>query len=82
MHLKKASKEAFDMSKRLPQSYFNEEDDDEECVDMPKGGKFSSGGSKGSTSMPRKKQKTKCPLDMFLTPNPADVEQVRKEGRD
>jgi len=29
MDLKKASKEAYDMSKRLPQSYFDEEDDDD-----------------------------------------------------
>jgi len=49
---------------------------------MPKGGKFSSGGSKGSNSMPRKKQKTKGPLDMFLTPNPMDVVKARKDGRD
>jgi len=32
--------------------------------------------------MPRKKQKTKGPLDMFLNSNPTDVVKVRKEGRD
>jgi len=55
------------MSKRLPQSYFDEEDDDDECVKMSKSEKFSSGGSKGSISIPQKKQKTKGPLDMFFT---------------
>lgn len=82
MDLKKASKEAYDMSKRLPQSYFDEEDDDDECVEMPKGGKFTSGGSKGSNSMPSKRSKTKGPIDMFFTPNPADVVKARKEGKD
>ena len=70
------------MSKRLPQSYFGEEDDDDECVDMAKGEKFSSYGSKGSTSLPQKKQKTKGPLDMFFTPNPTNFVKARKEGRD
>ena len=32
MDLKKASKEAYDMSKRLPQSYFEEEDDDDDVL--------------------------------------------------
>jgi len=82
MDLKKASKKVYDMSKHLPQSYFDEEDDYDECVEMPKGGKFSSGGSKGSTSLPQKKQKTKAPLDMFFTSNLADVLKARKEWRD
>jgi len=39
MDLKKESKKANDMFKRLPQSYFDEDDNDE-CVEMPKGGIF------------------------------------------
>ena len=73
--LKKASKEAYDMSKRLPQSYFDEKK-------MCKGGKFTSNGSKGSNSMPSKRQKTKGPLNMFFTPNLANVVKAIKEGRD
>jgi len=59
MDLKKASREAYDMSNRLPQSYFDEEEDDAECVEMPKDGTFTSGGSKDSNSMPQKRQKQK-----------------------
>ena len=67
----------------LATKLFDEEDDDnDECVETPKGGKFTSSGSKVSNSMPRRKQKTKVPLDMFFTPNPADVMMARKEGRD
>jgi len=30
----------------------DDDDDDDECVEMPKSGKFSSGGLKGSSSFP------------------------------
>jgi len=79
MDLKKASKEAYDMSKCLPQSYFDEEDDDDKCLEILKGGKFTSSGSKGSNSMPSKRPKAKGPLDMFFPPNPADVLKGRRE---
>jgi len=49
---------------------------------MPKDGKVTNGGSKGSSSMPPKRQKTKGPLDMFSTPNPANVVKATKEKRD
>ena len=75
MDLKKATKESYNMYKCLSQSHFDEEDDDNECVEMPKGGKFTSGsgGSTGSNSIPSKRPKMKGPLDMFFTSNHVDV---------
>jgi len=69
------------LSKRLPQGYFDEEDDDDDYAEMPTYGKFTSGGSKGSNSMPSKRPMTKDPLDMFFTHNPTVVVTARKEGR-
>jgi len=58
----------------------DDDDDDDDCVKMySKGGKVSSGGSKGSSSIPFKKPKQKGSLDMFFTPNSTNVVKGRKE---
>ena len=44
-----------------------------------KGIKFSSAGSKGSSSMPSKKPKQKGPMDMFFTPISTNVVKGKKE---
>jgi len=58
MDLKNVSKKAYDMSKCLPQIYFDEEDD-EEGVEMPKGGKFSNSGSKVVLAFLERKKRQK-----------------------
>ena len=82
MELKKSTKEAYDMSRQMPQGYFVDEDEDDECVEMnPRSGKHASGGSgtKGSNNVPSKKPRQKGPLDMYYTPNPANVVKARKD---
>ena len=59
---------------------YDDEQEEEDCVEMNSNdGKFSSGGSKGSSSMPCKKPKQKGPIRMFFTPNPTNVVKARKE---
>jgi len=84
MELKKSTKEAYSMFRQMPQDFYGgDEDEDDECVEMnPKSGKLSSGGSKGSNNMPSKRPRQKGPIDMFFTPNPADVLKARKESKD
>ena len=45
-----------------------------------KDGKFSNGGSEGSSSMPSKKPIPKGPLDMFFSPNPASIVTLERMG--
>ena len=72
------------MTRRIHQYQAGEEyDDDEEgddCVEMnSRNVKFSSVGSKGSSSMPLKKPKQKSPMDMFFSPIPTNVVKGNKE---
>ena len=72
------------MSRHINQHYMGEEydDDGDDCVEMnlkSGSGKFSSGGSKGSSSMPSKKPRQKGPLDVFSAPNPTNIVKGRKE---
>ena len=70
------------MSRQMSQGYFVDEDEDDECVEMnPRIGKHISGGSgtKVSNNVSSKKPRQKGPLNMYYTPNPANVAKARKD---
>jgi len=79
---KQSTKEAYNTSRQIPQGYFVDEDEDDECVQLnPGGGKHANGRSetKGSNNVPSKKPRQKGLLDLHYTTNPVNVVKVRKD---